>query len=61
MIETIFSNESTSNCLINTLENFFELIKNQDDKMLTKDMMVYYAGLDNNYTYPVLVKQLETL
>jgi len=23
--------------------------------------MIYYAGLDNNYTYPVLVKQLKEM
>lgn len=61
MIEEIFNNESTSNCLVNTIDNFFELIKNKVDKRLSKDMMIYYAGLDNNYTYPTLAKQLNEL
>jgi hypothetical protein len=47
---------STSSCLINTLENFFDFIKWHKPLQInvTKDMMIDYAGLDNNYGFPKL-------
>jgi hypothetical protein len=57
VIDDVFSIKETSLCLVNTIENFFDFIEAQNtvDYTVDKDMMIDYAGLDNNYTHPKLV------
>jgi hypothetical protein len=61
VVEEVFKLPTTSTCLINTIDNFFDFIKEQTDTQLTKDMMLYYAGLDNNYNFSTLKTQLNEL
>lgn len=63
VVEDVFKTQTTSSCLANTIENFFDLIAAQEvvDFQISKDMMIEYAGLDNNYTFPLLKKQTKEL
>jgi hypothetical protein len=56
VIDDVFSIKETSLCLANTIDNFFDFIENQNviDYVVSKDIMIDYAGIDNNYTLPKL-------
>jgi hypothetical protein len=62
-MEKILQNRFICGQLANTIENFFDFVESQikPDYMITKNIMLDYAGLDNEYSISVLKKQLVDL
>ncbi len=62
-IEQILTDRFMCGLLTNTIENCFDFLEHQrtPDIIVTKDIMLMYAGLDNEYSISVLKEQLNVL